>query len=331
MAGAPFLWGSLVRKLIKENNSNQIETYLTGVLFLFLLQGAVFFGAVCVGASFMTAVWILAALFLASAAGGLWTLLADARGKRPDRQSWGQSLWQRPDRQAGFWIVLASALFLLQAAVICYYRPTGAGDAMVATVQTTLYTDSMYQYHPMTGQLFGPGMILSRKIVTLPLFYSFICRIFCLPAAQGVYGLGSLLVLVFLYAACARFFGAIFEGRGKNRKIWMGLVFVGLLVLAGGYASGAVGSRVLYFGYQGSHIAVGVLMPYVAAVLYECYNTGGSRGDWIRASGKTAACLAASLFLAPAAEGFFFLLTGLVILALCLAVKEGVRRFLCRK
>lgn len=335
LAGFPFFAGVWLQKTMKRKSGSQIETYLMGVLFLFLLQGAVFEAGVWLEAPFsaMCCVFggLCAAVLLAGViAGGICL----ARRRRAEgRRSWNR--YHRRDHAesgAGVWVVCAVLLFLVQAAVILYYRPAGGtADGMTAVVQTTLRTDTMYRFHPMTGQLMTLGMLPVRKLVTLPFFYGFWCRLGGLGAAQGVYGLGSLAVLLFSYLAFARLLQTVFTGTGAARKFWIGLTFLGLVWLAGGYVLSAPGALQLYYGYSGRVIVTSVLVPYAASLLYEPYISGGGKGQWTEAALKTALCFAASLFLAPPGEGILYLGLEVLCMGLLWLILEGGRRYRCRK
>ena len=168
----PFLSGYVLSKITKQKGTNQIETYLIGFFFLFLIQGLVFITCIFSGQTLDRALLILKIIYgiLIAAAFILLSIhVVPACKNRTKKQRIRKEEWIL----FGF-MMLSFVLVLLR---ICCGETYIRQDAMLETVRTTLQTGTMFKVHPLTGQVLEMGYITSKKIVTLPLYYAFLSSI----------------------------------------------------------------------------------------------------------------------------------------------------------
>ena len=103
--------------------------------------------------------------------------------------------------------------------------------------------------HPFTKQKLELGVILSKKIITIPFFYSLLSMWTGFDAVNTVWVLGTMLTIVCSLCAFAELGGLLFFRDFK--KTWLLLVFMELMYLSGDYYVGSVGYRQLFYGYSG--------------------------------------------------------------------------------
>lgn len=162
-------------------------------------------------------------------------------------------------------------LFLGIVLVVAFGTVTNREDAVAETVVTTLMTDTMNQYHPFTKRPLEFGVILSRKIVTLPFWYSILSVWTGFEGVDTVWILGTLITTFCSLLAFGELAGLLFFR--DFRKTWLLVVLLEFLYLSGDYYEGAAGYRQLYYGYSGEVIVATVIIPCVLCILYRFLGT----------------------------------------------------------
>ena len=324
MLGIVFLWiviyitGLLFCKIGREKETSQLWIHLTGFFFLFFCQGMVFFGGQMLGFGFEKTCHILILVLTIFSLLGVFIgrkdlvrLVEKIKGFRFSQMKYGR------------YKALFLWLFLGMALTISFRTVGNRNDAIVETVNRTLMTDTMYQYHPFTGQFMEEGMILSRKIITLPLWYGALSLWTGLPAVSMVCGLGSILTVGFSLMAYGELAGLLFSRDFK--KTWLTVILLELLYLSGDYTMEAVGYRQLFYGYAGETILTTVTLPVVLCVLYRLFGPL-LREDFDKekegitlwgALVKLGLCFAVTLFLTSVVWGFIILIIAIALFVIC--------------
>lgn len=135
-----------------------------------------------------------------------------------------------------------------------------AGDMTVETVESFLETDGIYQADPLTGQAYEAGVPLRIRILCLPTLYGILCRVSGLQAAELVWKLAPLAVLLLSYLAFWILGGVFFEGDIEKRMLFMAVT--ALVFCVGDSMYGMDGFGLLCCGYRGVAIRGGILLPY---------------------------------------------------------------------
>ena len=194
MLGIVLLWivaylsGMLICKMSGEKETSQLWKHLIGFFFLIFCQGCVFFIGQLLGWSFGKAGMVLALVLLISAAISLLFCRKEMGTFVENIKNFSLKKVNYPRHKA-----LLVWLFLGIVLVVAFGTVTNRDDAMAETVITTLMTNSMNQFHPFTRRPLELGVILSRKIITLPFWYSFLSQWTGLDGVDTVWILGTLL------------------------------------------------------------------------------------------------------------------------------------------
>ena len=256
-----YLSGLLFCKLGGEKETSRLWVHLTGFFFLFFSQGFVFIPAQLLGWSFTAASDILAVVYLIISLLSLVLCLKDIRADINKLKN-----IRKKEFSLGRYLNLIIWLFVGLLWVILIYEGQGRSDAVAETAATTVYTNSMNMFHPMTHAPLETGIILSKKIITLPFWYAAVSRWTGIPVVTTVQVAGTAFCLLFSFLAFARLGNLLFEG--DNRKTSLLIVFMELLCLSGDYYRGADGYRKLYYGYSGEMIVAEVIIPVIITTLY---------------------------------------------------------------
>ena len=157
--------------------------------------------------------------------------------------------------------LLAGLLVILQ--MVWYYWahvPYIQNDITGETVQTILASDRLYALNPLTGRDFSAGMPMRLKILVLPTFYAFVCRLTGWSAMTVCYSLMPCVVLLLSYTVYLGWAEYLFSSDEKKRLLFLG--FVMMIYQFGAYALPMDGYTLLFGGYQGEAVRTGVLLPY---------------------------------------------------------------------
>lgn len=312
----PVLLGYSTCKILRWKEMNQIETYLIGFFLLFLLQGIILVPLVILKQSFQTA------KFLFLIIGGVITLfffisiLFELKKRKVGGEEKRNTVLLRKEK---VYLCLAIIVFGLMMFRMYGLSNMLREDIMLETVKVTVDTETMFQYHPLTGRQMEGGMILSKKIISLPLFYSCFVSLtdinpqFFLNEVVGIFVyVASLLSCTLIYKRIANI---------NRKKLYLFFVLYGLLVLSGDYHQATLAYQILYQGYLGETICYAVILPYQLYIIISWYQEEGSEE---KLTFKDRSQFVLKLLL-PLSTSFFIagLGTGCVLLILCLFISAA--------
>lgn len=319
----PFMAGYSCKSILRWKETNQIETYLIGFFFLFFLQALVLIPCVWLGKSLTQAcsmMYILTLVLVVLFAGSLVTEFILKRKNTEAKPV--KTVWRKADRAYYLLLILVFFLILLRMAL---GMDMLRDDIVLETVLTTQQSDSLFVTHPLTGRVMEGGMITSKKIVTLPLYFACVAQMTGLEADFLLYFVVGVMTLLASYYAHALLFSQVSNPtRGKMYIFW--IVF-GLLVLAGDYSSNTISYRLMYQGYEGSTICFAVILPYLLYLIASWYkkeleeekNTLKNRVMHLL---KIALGLAVSVVITGLGTGFVFLFMAMVIAGICCLLRS---------
>lgn len=167
-------------------------------------------------------------------------------------------------------VISITTIIVLQIVAIAFIMPDNSRDYTVETVSTTLYTDSVYKFNPITGNEFVTDMSFRGKLVSLPLFYAYLVSLFDCDISLLVYK--SITVWsILLNAMCYYLWGmALFKDSEKRQmKMAFFVVGTGILNISGLFSSNSIFYYQIMRGFRGETLCFGVVIPYC---LYAFYN-----------------------------------------------------------
>ena len=135
------------------------------------------------------------------------------------------------------------------------------GDMTVETVGSFLVHDGAYRVNPLTGNPYTAGIPLRLEILGLPTLYSMICDLTGAEPVVLVQRVVPVCVLVLSYVAFATLGRVFFDGKPRERALF--LTLVALLIWAGTYMYGMDGFNLLCCGARGVTIRNLVLLPWL--------------------------------------------------------------------
>lgn len=256
-----YLSGMLFCKIAGEKETSQLWKHLIGFFFLVFCQGVFFFLGQLLGWNFRKTAWILTAFLLLICCLSLLISTKEIVGILNKIKKF------RLDKIAyGRYKALLLWLFIAIIFVVSFGTAVNRNDAMAETVQRTLLTDTMNQYHPFTGEPLELGMIMSKKMITLPFWYATLSLWTGFDGVTTVWVLGTLTTVLLSLAAFGELGGLLFFREFK--KTWLLILLLELLYLSGDYYVGSAGYRQLFYGYSGEVIVASVIIPCVLSMLY---------------------------------------------------------------
>ncbi|MBR6237965.1 MAG: hypothetical protein IKQ83_02860 [Lachnospiraceae bacterium] len=263
----PYMAGYILKTVTLRREIGQIETYLTGFFFLFLIQGAVFVTADSfMGLAFAGLCDCYVGMIIAVAAVFAVTVIINIilNKKRGREERYRQKLTKRE------WILI-SLMFLI--GILVCIRVVGTigyvrEDFMFPTVKTTLATGTVNAYNPITSRPYVYGIINSRKVITLPIYYACTCAVFKMDPILLLYVICTIQTVICTYFSCVLFIIPIIRFR---ERLYMFGIFLGALLLSGDYFNYAIGGKLLWNGYAGDTIVAAVMLPYVLFLIMSGY------------------------------------------------------------
>ncbi|MCM1257795.1 MAG: DUF6077 domain-containing protein [Roseburia sp.] len=221
-----------------------------------------------------------------------------------------------------FTLAIWAELVLIFCQLLIYvrYHYTNTDDAFyVASATTALFTDTIFQYNPYTGELYKN---LPSRYVLSP-FYSFIAVVSKAvdnhPAiiAHSVFMILFLMIAYMVYALIGK---ALFAG--DIEKTGYFLILVTFLTMFSGYSERTSGLFLLIRLWQGKAVLAGIFLPLILYLFLRLFFPDGDKAhvtEWILLLFlMSACCLVSSMGIMLGA-----IMTG--ILGILLAVKK--RRF----
>lgn len=329
MLGVVLLWivvylsGILFCKISGEKGTSQLWKHLIGFFFLIFCQGIVFFVGQLLNWTFRKTTMILTVFLLIICCVSMFVC------KKEIGELWKKvKKFSFKEVKNGRYLALLFWILLGIVFVVAFGTAGNRNDAMVETVLTTLMTDTMNQYHPFTKAKLELGVILSKKIITLPFFYSMLSIWTGFDAVNTVWVLGTLITIVCSLLAFAELGGLLFFRDFK--KTWLLLVFMELMYLSGDYYIGSAGYRQLFYGYSGEVIVATVLIPCILSILYrffgpilrEDFPSEKEKIGWLGTILNMGLFVGSSFFLTSLAWGILMVVIGIILFAISIV---GVR------
>lgn len=197
------------------------------------------------------------------------------------------------ERRQVFLLLCVCLLFLLQIGNLFLYVPAVGADATTETVYVTQLTDTVFQYHPLTGQPLERGIYPLHKLASLPLLYSAWSRLCGLDVRFFLYTLIPLWVFGMNYGIMTGLTRLFFREQRERRYGF--LIVYGLLNLMGDYHPATYAYVLLHEGWKGGALTAAVLVPFA---LYLLYRLASGNGKLFSAAGLLL-CGAGVLFVQP--------------------------------
>ena len=325
---AVYLSGMLFCKIAGEKETSQLWKHLIGFFFLIFCQGVTFFLGQILGWNFRKSVWVLTAFLLLVSCFAILICKNDI-----DRLLKKMKKFRLDKIADGRYKAMLLWLFIALIFVVSFGTAVNRNDAMVETVQRTLLTDTMNQYHPFTGKPLELGMIMSKKIITLPFWYATISLWTGMNGVSAVWVLGTLMTAILSLAAFGELGGLLFFRDFK--KTWLLLLLMELLYLSGDYYVGSTGYRQLFYGYSGEVIVATVVIPCVLSMLYrflgpvlrEDFPMERERIRIWSLLLELGLCVGCCLFLTSLAWGVFMVFISIMLFAIsCVGVRMTKRK-----
>ena len=310
----PYMAGYIINKAFSgKKETNQIETYLIGFFFLFLLQGAVFTGALFLDKPYMEACkmfgWLTDVIIVLFLLLFVITGIFKAKGKN---EATNKSSKLKKEE----WILISATIIALAGIIlrIVLLRSNLRIDGMLSTVREIVSSRELFTVNPFTNQPYGLGVINSRKIISLPAYYAYYAISFGIDLEWLLYVVITLQTVTCTFFACTLTLYPIVRNRKKSMIF---ILFLAVLILSGDYFSGSIIHKILHNGYSGAAIVAGVMLPYCMYVITDMYRREREGGKWLGRIGsvsKMLLCLAASLFLTSFASGGLLIIIVAVVL-----------------
>ena len=320
----PFAAGTVCKGILRWKETNQIETYLIGFFFVLFLQGVILVPCVFLGLSFDLAAYLIlgvnGGIFLL---GGMMAVYTALHTRKSEEQEDKRKLfWRKGDKFLYFAMMV---VFVLVVVKIILGQDILRDDIVLETVNTTIINGSMFTHHPLTGMMMDGGMITSKKVVTLPLFYAAVVKLIGIEADTFLYLIVNVWIVGCSYYACLLLLSKLTTV--TRSKIYSYFAVFGLLLLSGDYHKGTLTYRLLYQGYEGVTICFAVLMPYLLYVIFSWYKKESEEekttiGMKIMYLLKIGLVFATSMVITSLGTGFLFLFLTAGIVAICCLLKS---------
>lgn len=286
----PLCIGSGIKILYGKGQSSLCLVYVSGSLAVFLFSGLCQFVAIMGKYSFLwyKNVFMIGVLVIAV----LGVVIGVITGKKENGAKEDYHNLLVPAA-----VLLAAGIFL-----ILFSGVDRTTDFTLETVQTTLSTDSIYEFNSFTGMQIEEGMPIRQKILTPAFLYAAISDCFHVPAQRVVYLYMPIWLLLNVICVVILWSKTLFAEENRQKVFcW----FATALMICGGYGMEAAGYQMWSRGYTGNAWVAAVVVP---MVVYACLK----RKIMLLLLG-----LAAEVFLAWTTYGIGF---GAVTAVVCLAV-----------
>ena len=254
-----YLAGELFCKIFCDNTKNLVEKCLIGTLFVLISWGLYVTIMRGFTDSFSSIAWSYSVFLLALFTAAL--LFSWKNIKKNLEVKNVSSLWP---------VVICLSIILVQFLAIALVKPNAVYDYTLETVNTTLATDNLFDYHPGMGILVEYAVSDRGKLVTLPLFYAYLSKIFGGHPARIVYmmiPMWGILLNFMVYGLWAD--GLLEDDKEKGSKKTLFLVGLGLLNIGGLFVNESVFYYIMEKGFTGKSICYNMIIPYM---IYLAYN-----------------------------------------------------------
>ena len=325
MLGIVLLWitvylsGMFICKICGEKETSQMWKHLIGFFFLIFCQGTIFFLGQLADWSFSQCKSILMLMLVVVSIIALIVCKKEMKAGILQLKSFSlNKVKYLRFRALIIWLFLGIIL------VVSFGTVMNRNDAIVETTITTLMTDTMNKFHPFTRRPLEMGVILSRKLITLPFWYGILSMWTGLGAVETVWILGTLMTALCSLLAFGELGGLLFFRECK--KTCLLIVLMELFYLSGDYYVGATGYRQLFYGYSGEVIVTTIIIPCVLSILYRFWGSF-VRADFPEETEKLnlwgflvemGLCISCCFFLTPLIWGVYMVLIsiGLFLLSI---------------
>lgn len=316
----PYMSGYIIRTVLNRRETGQIETYLMGFFFVFLMQWMVFYtGGKYFGMDFVKMCRAYVVCEIVTASLFILALVFNiCRGILRRGKSTGERYRQKLRKEE--WAELA--IILLIIAFIIYrifdIKDYIRDDYMLPTVKSILNTGQINVLNPITHRPYVLGLIPLRKIITLPVYYAAMCSVYGFDVPQLLYIIMTIQTVICTYLACILFIIPVVK---IKERVFIYSIFLGGMILSGDYFNRAIGGMLLWNGYAGSTITATVMLPYTLYVIYTDYRNGRTGAFSIF---RLIMVMAASITVTGMATGA--LLIAIVIITasvVCLILRRG--------
>lgn len=317
----PYAAGLIFNIITRQKETNQIETYLIGFFSVFLLQGVVFSAYNFLGLSFD-----LASKIMTIASWGILIIglvVGIICYKSFIKPGSLKVTFRKEERVMCLLMLLSFALVILR---ICMLYKYGRDDIILETVRVNVNTNTINAYNPLTNRPYELGLINSKKLITLPVYYTYLCMTYGINPRVLLYLVCSIQTVICSYFACQSTMFLILK---TNKKVYTYSLFMGALILSGDYMKGIMGYRLLWNGYDGTTIVAATILPFIIYLVMFIYRV--ERGDFgekkwgkriVRAL-QILVCLVSSLFITGIPNGALLIILSLIAIALVCTLRFG--------
>lgn len=312
----PFFVGQPVRKIIDHDGKGVADTYICGVMTMFVVSGILHFVVMFTSRPFSDYLNFYPIVIITLAFAGLVLTAWDIK-----RNNAEYSVKARMIAFFKSWFKSKELQFFsgltLMVIVICILRiimeiPDVTGDFTLETIRTTLYTDSIYQYDSLTGKLLEEGMPIRQQILTMPFFLAFLSEFFEVPITDVLYKVVPCYVLLISVLVYSRYAGTLFVKKKENQMIFV--FVISFMLLVGDYARMTPAALMLHQGFTGYALCAGVIIPFA---VYSCMNK-----KWLMAC----LCVAAETFLIWTTYGLGYCVLVIIIFVLLEFVGKLIKK-----
>ncbi|MCR4650420.1 MAG: hypothetical protein K5662_01560 [Lachnospiraceae bacterium] len=268
----PYMAGYILRFIFNSKETSQIETYLIGFFFLFFLNGTSLAIAIRQNATIGDMTFMIKAIeIIIAVASVVVFVMGRMMGRGKPYKYTLEPEWKNEEKIMLLIVCLLAGIIALRIVLLASYV---RDDEYLGMIKTILNTDTLFKYNPITSQISDMGVIGSKKIITLPIYYTCLIRIYGFAPVDFLY------ILLTMQTVACIFFVSVILARPilkSRKKLLTYILFVGCVILSGDYFSGAICKKILWNGYAGDTIVASVMLTYILFVLTRWYRQ--ERGD----------------------------------------------------
>jgi len=289
----PFILGYLVTQIYGDNEKGSIYRYLMGMCSLICVFEVIAVVAMKVGMSFSKTMVSYMSII------GLVCVLGVIYLRKNLKNLLKEMVINLRQLKFNWRIIPVLLIFFLQCLNFFIINPFIGDDVTKEIVNTTIATNTMYLYHPLTGKLLEVGMTPIGKLVTLPLFYSTLASFFKLNVTTLLYlalPVGTLIMGYLVMLLWVRF---LFPKEQQKNIQFYALMVYGVLNLFGDYYNSTEFYWVSHSGWRGETITIAVIFPFI---LYILINKSAGKKRYL----AVLIALLTTICLANLSEGFLF-------------------------
>lgn len=252
----PILYGSFFMRVFKEDNPKWTVVYASGFITMILALLASVLVALKLDANLEKSSLIYMVVLGAGALVSLPAYVLNIIQKKMPKIAFSFS-------KDMLWFLIPAILVGLAVAFV--YVPSVSNDNTWEIVSTTLATERIYEYSSMTGkpmELGVAGLPIFNKIYVMPLFYTYMAKVFHID----FWLLGGIVIPAIVYVVNLSLIYLIAEEIVPISKRPFFMIVYLMILLAGTYLPMGgipvtIGYAVLREGYCGYAVCYGVLAP----------------------------------------------------------------------